>query len=299
MKVPTKSQLSYLRLYVDVAWMLWNRCRNASPRCGWSRYLFWDSSPQFGRDYEMALVRSIKKSHLRRLLRALHGMKTMWTTLLELPADHHYTNHDREIMMLKEKERVIMQECRASMEFQSLPAVTIGFGCSGFPRKVRALMHAMRLSHFTKSSLIDYIQEICTSTHDYGTEKLISRLKPVRLEAINPHFDDTQPALVTRSLQSGRRDEAAAPVEVADDGRNEAAAPVEAADEFAAPQLDADVFEDPILDDDDDDSVFDEPIVDDEVFEHPALDAREIDAEVRFKLWFGSGLRAPAIQDGA
>ena len=203
-----------------------------------------------------------------------------------------------ELMVLKEQERVIMQECRASMEFESLPAVTIGFGCSGFPRKLRALMHAMRLSHFTKSSLIDYIQEICTSTHDYGTEKLISRLKPVRLEAINPHFDDTQPALVTRSLQSGR-DEAAAPVEVADDGRNEAAAPVEAADEFAAPQLDADVFEDPILDDDDDDSVFDEPIVDDEVFEHPALDAREIDAEVRFKLWFGSGLRAPAIQDGA
>ena len=276
MKVPTKSQLSYLRLYVDVAWMLWKRCRNASPRCGWSRYLFWDSSPQFGRDYEMALVRSIKKSHLRRLLRALHGMKNMWTPLLERPADHHYVNHDHEIMMLKEQERVIMQECRASMEFESLPAVTIGFGCSGFPRKVRALMHAMRLSHFTKSSLIDYIQEICTSTHDYGTEKLISRLKPVRLEAINPHFDDTQPALVTRSLQNGR---------------DEAAAPVEAADVIAAPQLDADVFEEPTVDDDsvfdepilDGDDVIDEPIVDDEVFEQPALDALEMDAEVRVR----------------
>ena len=188
MDVLGKGQLSLLRLYVDVAWMLWNRCRNASPRCGWTRYLFWDPSPQYGRDYEMALVRSIRKSHLRRLLRAVHDMKNTWTTLLERPWD---VLEPQELKELKEKERVIMEECRAAIELQSLPAVLIGFGASGFPRKLRALMHAMRLNHFTRSSLIDWIQEICTSTHDYGTEKQISRLKHVRLDAINPHFQDT------------------------------------------------------------------------------------------------------------
>jgi hypothetical protein len=43
-----KPGLSRLRLFIDVAWMLWKRCQNFPPRPAFVRYLAWDSSPQYG-----------------------------------------------------------------------------------------------------------------------------------------------------------------------------------------------------------------------------------------------------------
>ena len=65
LKIPSKGDLSRARLYIDVMHMLWWRCfKFQAHREGHVRYLAWDSSPQFGRDYKN-IRRSIRWNNLR------------------------------------------------------------------------------------------------------------------------------------------------------------------------------------------------------------------------------------------
>ncbi len=193
LKFPRKDELSRLRLSADVTWMLWKRVQNVSPRSAWARYLSWDSSPQYGRDYEMALVRSIKRADLKSLLDSVYLLHTLWS-------ERPWESGADEFQRCKESELKLMSACGLKMEVHSLPAVLVGFGCSGFARKLQTLVHAMRLDHFTKQSILDYINEFITVTHDYGTEKQISRLKPTPFKAICPYFADTAHDLIDKCL---------------------------------------------------------------------------------------------------
>ena len=65
LRVPTKGALSFARFTLDVAYMLWWRARHAQHmRDGrrFAHYLSWDSSPQYGRDYELCLCQSIEQA---------------------------------------------------------------------------------------------------------------------------------------------------------------------------------------------------------------------------------------------
>ena len=83
-KQPLKclADISRTRLYMDVGFMLWTRCQNYPPRESYCRYLHWDSSPQYGRDYELATVKSILRSFLPELLETVHRMRSEWSKWL-------------------------------------------------------------------------------------------------------------------------------------------------------------------------------------------------------------------------
>ena len=82
----------------------------------------------------------------------------------------------------------------------TLPCTQVGFGASGFGRKLRSLLHAASLNHFTGQCLINFIDEIVAFCQDYGTEKRISILKPTRLAGVCPHFKDTPQNIIDASL---------------------------------------------------------------------------------------------------
>ena len=61
--LPNDHDMSLIRLRVDVALMLFWRCTNSThsqQRVAYTRSLAWDSSPQYGRDYENAIVRMVQ-----------------------------------------------------------------------------------------------------------------------------------------------------------------------------------------------------------------------------------------------
>ena len=203
-KQPLKclADISRTRLYMDVGFMLWTRCQNYPPRESYCRYLHWDSSPQYGRDYELATVKSISRSFLPELLETVHRMRSEWSKWLseirdqelDLEGDFEFSIFKLEnpgnFNQMKEEEKKLMEYCKQFIHVLTMPATQVGFGGSGFSSKLRALLHAFRLNHFTQASLLEYLAEFVTSTEDFGTEKQISRLKPIGLDLVCPYFED-------------------------------------------------------------------------------------------------------------
>ena len=203
-KQPLKclADISRTRLYMDVGFMLWTRCQNYPPRESYCRYLHWDSSPQYGRDYELATVKSILRSFLPELLETVHRMRSEWSKWLseirdqelDLEGDFEFSIFKQEnpgnFKQMKEEEKKLMEYCKQFIHVLTMPATQVGFGGSGFSSKLRALLHAFRLNHFTQASLLEYLAEFVTSTEDFGTEKQISRLKPIGLDLVCPYFED-------------------------------------------------------------------------------------------------------------
>ena len=78
LKIPSKGDLSRALLYIDVMHMLWWRCFNfQAHREGYVRYLAWDSSPQFGRDYENIILSSVRRKDLGLLESSLLSLRAL------------------------------------------------------------------------------------------------------------------------------------------------------------------------------------------------------------------------------
>ena len=73
----------------------------------------------------------------------------------------------------------------------ALPVVLIGFGAASLEMRFKAAVHAFRLQTCSHEGLALFIQEIATHMNDYGTEKGVARLKPLRVAELCRHFCDT------------------------------------------------------------------------------------------------------------
>ena len=187
--IPDKGGVSRARLHMDVAHMLWWRCFNfQTRRKEYVRYLAWDSSVQYGRDYENIVSRSVLRSDLVFLLRSIHEMRKLWIGM--------QWDNVAALQAAKQRELELMKRCRELINVHTAPATLVGFGNSGFAAKLKTLVHALRLETFMDADLVAIIDEYATSTQDYGTEKAISRLKPTNLSRICPHFTDCSQAMI-------------------------------------------------------------------------------------------------------
>ena len=184
--MPEKSAISRFRLTLDVSLMLAQRVRHwnafqAQQRC--VRFLTWDSSPQFHKDYELALVESFQVAGLRDVIIYARRMSTTvqndMAELIESNPDVCNPHFDD------------MAKVASLCQRHRLPSVCIGFGASSFPSKLGALCHAMRLEQFTASMLEIYIKEFKVVLSDDGTERLLNNLMPTPLQNIIPFFEDT------------------------------------------------------------------------------------------------------------
>ena len=183
--LPHKATLSRFKLSLDVGFMLFYRlCNMKHQEAGTTqcKYLVWDSSPQFNRDYELALVESVAEDDLRRawcLISSIYSLSSdRWYELLEDEG-------------LQEEHHAHIQCLKSMMHTHALPCSFIGFGSSSFSHKVAALMHTMRLEHFSHKGLATYCSEILGVLSDDGTESLLHRVRPIDLERVCPYFEST------------------------------------------------------------------------------------------------------------
>ena len=187
LQVPDKGQVSRARMTLDCVLMMWLRCRHHDQGT-YARYIGWDSSPQYGRDYVLAYCRSIKCEDLPQMLLDAHSLNRMWHVDGE-PVPHNHEVYDDERRAKREKQ--LMARIQAGIEVHTLPAVCVGFGSCSFAHKFRALCHAGRLEHFTDESFVKWVGEIATGMGDYGVERLLSKVKPHRISEILPYFQFT------------------------------------------------------------------------------------------------------------
>ena len=155
LKIMDRSQVSRARLQMDCLFMLLCRVRQHLQRMeqasghrralhGTSRYLTWDSSPQFLRDYEIAVVRAIPRRLLPSLLRAsyeLHDMRLM----RQPPAGQAMNAHTFSSREQRDREAALMAFIKASVRVHHMPPSLVGFGASTFARKLQAVAHGCRL----------------------------------------------------------------------------------------------------------------------------------------------------------
>lgn len=183
LRIFDKSEISRSRQTVDVAFMLYMRERNTAELadsdagdCGCVRYLMVDSSPQYGRDYQIVLCKSIKKSSLKDLWHNTELCFAMWR-----PDGHDdraldQCLHDED---LRAAEAQLMEEMAPLIRWHVTPAVQIGFGASNVQRKVHAILHSLRLELSSHAQLLKFWKEIVCITSDYGTEFKICYCRPV------------------------------------------------------------------------------------------------------------------------
>lgn len=128
LKVPDKGQISRARLTMDVSMMLKRRCSNfqgPDPDAAAAvRYLSWDSSPQFGRDYVLALIRTIKRRDIKDLLLKSSELYNMWAWLRD---DNHDDDEDKFDDNVVKREEEIMKTIRKAVDVHALPCVLVGF----------------------------------------------------------------------------------------------------------------------------------------------------------------------------
>ena len=218
LRLPDKGQISRARLYIDVAIMLWQRILNSpgpgTEDCGFVRYLSWDSSPQFERDYELCLVQSCRRADLRKVFEASRDLMSMWNLQRPAGVGQGIVPDGPEIA---KKEAFCMEFIRERVITHALPSVLVGcrraaknssvlrffldivcvsvetirFGASTFAHKLKSLAHALRLETFTHDSLAAFSHDLVSVVSDYGVERLLCKLAPISVQDLCPWFSDT------------------------------------------------------------------------------------------------------------
>ena len=111
----------------------------------------------------------------------LHGM---WTGLFR----DDFGGFDEDLI---QREADIMKTIRDLIDIHALPCVLVGFGNSDFPAKLASLAHGLRLEQFTNRTTAAYVREFVSGMADYGVERFLSKVQPLPLSDLVPHFTDT------------------------------------------------------------------------------------------------------------
>ena len=170
--VPDAASLSRARLTCDAGHMLMRRDENRQlHEEGCVRYLMVDSSPQYHRDFEMILERTVRLRDLACILKASWEQEQLWGSRLteesvtdaQLAADVGLAN------LIKPR-----------MKLHSLPPSQLGFGAAGVSRKAHAILHSIRLEVASRTELKKYTDSVLCVLSDLGVEAFLSRLERCR-----------------------------------------------------------------------------------------------------------------------
>eukprot|EP00439_Symbiodinium_sp_Y106_P044041 s2186_g5.t1 len=241
-----KGRISRAHLTLDVGFMLHHRIRNRlSP--GMVRYLLWDSSPQFGRDYQMCLLQSVASADLPCVLQSFSRMHE----LFQNDESESFDLDENQTAALLEQSRQHMDALTSKLELHALPTVLIGFGSATFEHKLGAMMHAARLECFSSEDLRSWCKSLVSVASDYGVENRLNQVRSVPVEEMTHWFQDTSDRDVQLLLSGPFDNQPPAPPVLVDDQAFEdpdaavqhVAVEVAADDEWDVPQPEQVSFE--------------------------------------------------------
>ena len=106
------------------------------------RYVLIDSSPQYGRDYQIVLTKRISKVSVERLWHNTTLVYGLWRNRPDGDALEDWLRDSD----LWDAEVAAFEEIHAKIHWHVLPAVQIGFGASGLYMKLHAIFHAIRFN---------------------------------------------------------------------------------------------------------------------------------------------------------
>ena len=179
----SKGQISRAHLTLDVGFMLHQRVRNL--QCSEQlRYLLWDSSPQFGRDYQMCLVQSVESTDLPQILQSFNSMFQLWGS-----DDENAVSFDDEDAI--QQDALHMENIQKRLCLHALPTVLIGFGVATFPYKLAALLHSARLEAFNEAGLRQWCNSLVSVASDYGVERCLVDVENVGCQDVVGWFEET------------------------------------------------------------------------------------------------------------
>ena len=192
-----KANISRHRLTIDVAMMSWRRRQHWQllQDCASSvHYMTWDSSPQYGRDYQLVVIDSISEGDLIRCFRMACEMYE-WALDVDCIGAGEGDIFDKTCAHMAAVDRCISRHAP--------PAVLIGFGASSFGRKLSALLHSLRLEHFNADSLAHWCKGVAGVFSDDGTERVIGQVSTMLLR---PWFSATSIRDIELIMSAHRRD---------------------------------------------------------------------------------------------
>ena len=176
-----KGRISRAHLTLDVGYMLYSRiCNETVPEK--VRYLMWDSSPQFGRDYQMCLLQEVDSSHLSDVCLSFCKMSQLW---------HAEEEIDLTDKGLLQQDADYMKSLRSKIRIHALPTVLIGFGAASFGHKLSALLHSARLEVFTNADLKRWCESLVSVASDYGVERRLADVRDLPADEVACWFEDT------------------------------------------------------------------------------------------------------------
>ena len=208
--VPSASVLSKRRLSIDTAVILLTRESILQLVAGGATcHMMIDSSPQGGRDYELALLSFIlpedglellrftrRCACLRSALPARRGLRLPTPTRRAIPPrsthsppprarqNRHLAGPERQAA-LPDEHRLIDQMAEKFKDFRT-PPVVMGSGGTSLAHKFHAFIHALFLLSGGPQHLSDLTKAIMGITTDLGTESGLHRIMPLPLAGVLP-----------------------------------------------------------------------------------------------------------------
>ena len=186
------------RLSMDIGFMMFHRCCNHRGRSRHGpkvcRFLLWDSSPQFHRDYELAVSETLLLPTSNALHEAVLSLGCHWRTRCDALARDGQQGLQGELHV--EKDEIVedaanMDRVREAMTSHSLPATLVGFGAATFAHKLHSLLHAIRLEEFDDMGVQAWVEELFSTCSDAGVESALPSAAAVQVGDFCPDFRDT------------------------------------------------------------------------------------------------------------
>ena len=171
----SKAEVSRSRFLCDGAIMLWWRRQHAMASrvdggCAW--YLMTDSSPQFGRNYQVTLLCRIKRVDLPMLLDISEQLFKMWQGA---------SAADFEMEKQVEDESALMEMASEMICDHQTPLTVLGQGRSSLKFKLQRVAWSLRLEFESHMDLSSCMQNCVGVLKDAGTERAIPRVEPVKI----------------------------------------------------------------------------------------------------------------------
>ena len=186
--IPHKSSLSRWQFLLGVAMMQTERARRMRDYVTgekWARWLMVDSSPQGGRDYELAITCAARHSDLEKAMQLADGLQNFSRT----------TPTEEDLTM----EVCMMDELRSLFRVHKPPPAVLGSGRCTVSHKFTALLHSLFLEVGQAEGckvFQHFVNEFCIQTTDFGAEYGIALIRPVPIMEVFPWLRPPAPGII-------------------------------------------------------------------------------------------------------
>ena len=184
LRIPGKDKISRSRLVVDIAFQFCLRDLYFNAKVlsrGLATCIMIDSSPQFGRDYELAMMTCIRQEDAFTLMKKMEDVYERE----DFPSDIRVQDFEDEQQLVNDMAKMV--------NVIVLTPTVLGRARCGLSDKLHALLHALRLLVDSLSDLSVLLRSIVGFCTDFGTESSLATVPRIPLSRAFPYEAAPEP----------------------------------------------------------------------------------------------------------